>query len=110
MKFSTRSEGAYQLIALSGEIDLHHSPQLREEILKTLKAKQNLLIELSAVEYIDSSGIASMIEGLQLANSSKLKFALVNASQAVMQVLQLARLDTIFPIYPSLEAALSQDS
>ena len=62
----------------------------------------DLLVDLSAVEYIDSSGVASLVEGYQLSKSKNLKFGLVGVSDAAMQVLQLARLDKVFPIHNSI--------
>jgi len=71
--------------------------------LKLLKNDKNLLIDLSAVDYIDSSGVASLVEGFQVARNQKLEFALVGVSKAAMQVLQLARLDKVFTIHQSLD-------
>ena len=62
-------------------------------------------VDLSEVSYIDSSGIAALVEGLQNAKSKGRKFALVAVSKAVMAVLQLARLDRVFAIYPDVDAA-----
>lgn len=101
MEFTVRTEGSYTIVALSGEVDLHYSPQAREQILKYLGNKNHVLVDLSAVEYIDSSGIASLVEGYQLAKNNNLKFGLVAVSSPAMQVIQLARLDTVFPIHKS---------
>ena len=62
-------------------------------------------VELSEVSYIDSSGIAALVEGLQNAKSKGKQFGLVAVSNAVMAVLQLARLDRVFTIFPDLDAA-----
>lgn len=59
MKSNLRSEINYDVLNISGEIDLHHSPKLREEILGSLKGRKSLLINMEEVSYIDSSGIAS---------------------------------------------------
>ena len=97
-----RQEGGYTVIALIGEVDLHYSPDARKSILEQLNNGNNLLIDLSEVKYIDSSGIASLVEGFQLARSKSLQFGLVGVSEAARQVLQLARLDKIFPIRNSV--------
>jgi anti-sigma B factor antagonist len=57
------------------------------------------------VTYIDSSGIASLVEGLQVAKKQKSELALVAVSQRVRRVLELARLDKVFQIHPDLAAA-----
>jgi anti-sigma B factor antagonist len=102
-KYPVTEHGRFTVVALHGEVDLNESPRAREQILKQLKRKRPLLVDLSAVEYIDSSGVASLVEGFQLARSQQLDFGLVGVSKAAMQVLQLARLDKVFPIYDSLE-------
>ena len=103
MKYPVTEHGRFTVIALSGEIDLNVSPKAREQILKQLKHNKPLLVDLSAVEYIDSSGVASLVEGFQMARGQKQDFALVGVSKAAMQVLQLARLDKVFKIYNSLD-------
>lgn len=102
MQCETREEGGFTVIALSGEVDLHYSPAAREQILAQLNNNRHVLIDLSGVSYIDSSGIASLVEGFQLARSRKLQFGLAGVSSAARQVLQLARLDKVFPIRDSV--------
>jgi anti-sigma B factor antagonist len=92
------------IVHLSGEVDLSHSPAAREAILDSLQQQRNLLVELSEVSYIDSSGVASLVEGFQVARRKRLDFALIGVSDAALSVLRLARLDQVFPIYASREA------
>ena len=98
----------YKIIHLSGDVDLHSSPKAREAILDCLKQKLPLLVELSGVTYMDSSGVASLVEGYQTAKKQGLEFGLVAVAQSAMNVLKLARLDKVFPIHASLEARLGQ--
>ncbi|MCB1737745.1 MAG: STAS domain-containing protein [Gammaproteobacteria bacterium] len=91
------------LLRLSGEIDLSNSPLARKLILAQLDAGKPLAVDLSGVSYIDSSGIASLVEGYQKARSGNLRFALVAVSEATMKVLQLARLDQVFPLIASMD-------
>jgi anti-sigma B factor antagonist len=98
MEFRVKQEGEFTVVSLVGEVDLHYSPTARKAILDNLNKNANVLVDLSQVKYIDSSGIASLVEGFQLARSKKLQFGLVGVSDAARQVLQLARLDKVFPI------------
>ena len=98
MECSTRDEGRFKIVSLAGEVDLHYSPQARQQILDLLNKNNHLLVDLSQVAYIDSSGIASLVEGFQLARSKNLDFGLLGISDAVRQVLELARLDKVFKI------------
>ncbi len=90
--------------ALRGEVDLSSSPKARAAILACLNEDRSLLVDLSAVDYIDSSGIASLVEGFRLARDKQLMFGLLAVSDAALRVLQLARLDKVFPIYANMDA------
>ncbi len=107
MESQTHKEGSYTILKLSGEIDFHVSPKVREDVLAGLNEGQNLLVDLSGVSYIDSSGIASLVEGFQHAKGKSLSFALVGVRDGVMSVLKLTRLDKVFPMFDSTEAARS---
>lgn len=104
MQYQSHREGGFTIVSLTGEIDLYYSPKAREQILDHLNNDQHLLVDLSGVQYIDSSGVASLVEGYQLAKRKGLEFGLVGVSQAAMQVLHLARLDKVFPIRDSVSS------
>ena len=88
-----------QLITVNGEVDLYSSPELRKVILKTIPSAKGVLeVDLSGVTYIDSSGVATLVEGLRSARENGSGFVLVKPSLAVMQVLELARLDSVFEV------------
>ncbi len=104
MNINIKHEEGVSILELTGDVDLSCSPEARKHILEALQDNKNLLINLAEVTYIDSSGIASLVEGYQTAKKHSLDFALLSASDAVMSVLQLARLDKVFPIFDTLEA------
>lgn len=104
--FEIDDEQGYLVVRFTGEIDLYGTPHAREVILNCVKSGRNTVIDLSAVTYIDSSGVASLVEGYQLAKNKQLEFGLVNTSEAVMNVLQLAHLDKVFSIHASLTERL----
>lgn len=93
------------LVRLAGEVDLSWSGQVREAILDALE-QRSVGVDLAAVSYIDSSGIAALVEGLQTARDSERRFLLIAASPAVLAVLQLARLDRVFTLLPDIDSAL----
>lgn len=92
------------LIRLRGEVDLSWSQQVRHAVLEALSTSQRVGVVLSEVSYIDSSGIAALVEGFQNARSKGSGFALVAVSDSVRAVLELARLDRVFPIVADIEA------
>mgnify|MGYP003428687985 FL=1 len=98
-------DGDFALVRVSGEVDLSWSQSVRKAILDALGKVRNVGVELSGVAYIDSSGIAALVEGFQSARGKGQKFLLVAASPQVQAVLKLARLDRVFPMVDSVAAA-----
>jgi anti-sigma B factor antagonist len=103
MPYPVRSEGGFAVVELSGDVDLACSPDARATILGCLQDNRPVIVDLSQVTYIDSSGIASLVEGYQTAKKKNLRFVLVGASEAALSVLKLARLDKVFPIFERIE-------
>ena len=99
MNINTENKEGYTVIMFEGEIDLSCSPEARQSILSNLEENKNVLVDLADVSYIDSSGVATLVEGYQTAKKQSLNFGLVGVSDAAMSVLKLARLDQVFPIF-----------
>jgi anti-sigma B factor antagonist len=97
-------------VELRGEIDLESSPKARQVLLKVVDQGKPILVELSGVSYMDSSGIASLVEAYQKAKKKGAEFALVNVNPSVLRVLNLARLDKVFTFYENLESAFNAES
>src|ERR1035438_7895865 len=78
MEISVQNEADKQtaVINVKGDIDLYSSPQVRQTILDTLNGKtaKRVIVNLAAVRYVDSSGVASLVEGLQLSRKSQVRF------------------------------------
>lgn len=85
-------------VFLSGEIDLESSPAVRKALLDHLGDGRELFVDLAEVGYMDSSGIASLVEAYQRARDKSLGLTLVRVSEPVLKVLKLARLDRVFTI------------
>jgi len=94
------------IVAFSGDIDLQSSPQARHVLLEAVDRGQSVLVDLSAVHYIDSSGVASLVESFQKSRKSGQGYVLVSLSDGARRVLELARLDKVFTICGDIEEAL----
>ena len=106
MGVSTRSVGDITIVDLVGQIDLGSSPTLRKTLLNSLKTTNHLAVNLGGVSYIDSSGIASLVEVLKEAQNAKKRLVLFGVGGAVFQVLQLTRLTGVFEIAQTEEQVL----
>ena len=108
MEITERTEENVPIVALAGDIDLESSPKLRD----FLKPKSNqktpkLLLDFSGVNYIDSSGLATLIEYFQAVQGFGGKLALASLSPRVKNVFEIVRLEQIFSLYPDVPAALA---
>ena len=108
MKHRIKDENGATVVAFEGDVDLESSPEARKILLDCLGRTSSLLVDLSAVTYIDSSGIASLVESYQKARKAGGHFALVAASDSVLSVLRLSRLDKVFTMYDTLEDGLAR--
>lgn len=107
MSIEVRTEKGISIVALNGDVDLQFSPKLRKKLLELLADRRDVLVDLAEVRYIDSSGVASLVEAYQTARKHGTRFGLVGVSAAAMRVLQLARLDRVFSIFPTLDEAIA---
>jgi anti-sigma B factor antagonist len=96
----------HDVLRLAGNVDLEHSPDIRKILLAAVAERVNVFVDLSEVTYIDSSGIACLVEALQTARSHGADLDLISVSRQAMRVLELARLDMVFSIHDDLASAL----
>ncbi len=106
MEHEVRDERGALVVSFKGEVDLEHSPKAREVLLDCVGRGRAVFVDLSEVSYIDSSGVASLVEAFQLAKQMESTFALVAVNPAAMRVLALARLDRVFEIHDTLDDGL----
>lgn len=108
MNTTTRQSGDATIIDVVGDIDLYNSPEMRKVLLEALKVKRapRVIINLKDVKYIDSSGVASLVEGLKVSRTLNSKFILYGLSAAAREVLELSRLIKVFEVYDNEEQAL----
>ncbi len=100
--------GAPNILPLEGEIDLHVSPRVAASLRAMIDQKpQRLVVDLSRASYIDSSGLAVLIEAMQNVEAYGGKFILAGLQENVRPIFEIARLDQVFVIFPHVEAALA---
>ncbi|MBI2993765.1 MAG: STAS domain-containing protein [Gammaproteobacteria bacterium] len=109
MQFKLRAVGKYTVIDWTGDMDLSCTSDARKQLLQCQDDGQHVLVDLTAVFHIDSSGVAVLVEGYQIAKEYGLDFGLVGVSHSVMSVLKLAHIDEIVPIHASAEALVNSE-
>ena len=106
MKISVRDVGTAKVVEVEGEVDLSTSPDLRRTLLETLPDVGRLALNLGAIRYIDSSGIATLIEVLKRSQHLKKEFVLFGLSPAVQEVFRLTHVVRIFQVFQTEQEAL----
>ncbi len=108
MQIATRQAGNATVVDIKGDIDLYNSPEVRKVVLEELKEKRTarLVVNLTNVRYIDSSGVASLVEGLKISKTMGSRFMLYGLSPAAREVLELSRLIRVFEVFASEAEAL----
>ncbi|PYU16046.1 MAG: anti-sigma factor antagonist [Acidobacteria bacterium] len=108
MQISTRQSGKATIVDVSGDIDLYNSPEVRKVLLAALREERapRVIVNLREVRYIDSSGVASLVEGLKVSRELGSRLVLLGLSQAVRDVLELSRLNKVFEVCDTEEQAL----
>lgn len=97
------------ILTVSGEVDLYSSPNVRKNIIALTSQKiPTVILDLKNVSYMDSSGVATLVEGLQIIEKYNGKLLLCGLNSMVREVFELSRLDTVFSIYENLETIKEQ--
>ena len=108
MNISTRQFENVSIVDVTGDITLYNTPEVRKILLDLLKEKRvkRVIVNLQNVKYIDSAGVASLVEGLKISRDLKSGFALYGLSRTAREVLELTKLIKVFEVHESEEEAL----
>ncbi len=101
MDISTRQVGNVSVVDVVGDITLYNSPEVRKVLIQLLREQRigRVIVNLLSVKYIDSAGVASLVEGLKISRDMKSSFALFGLSRTAREVLELTRLIKVFEVY-----------
>jgi anti-sigma B factor antagonist len=106
MNLSIRTTENTRIVDISGDVDLRASPLLRKQLFEALKESPKVAINLTAIRYIDSSGIAVMIEALKESQRLKRQLILFGMNGLVHDVFKLTHVIQIFHVVETEEQAL----
>lgn len=106
MTVDTAVEDGIHIFRVTGDIDLKSSPQLRARLQAALKSRpRGILIDMKGCPYIDSSGIATLVECLQGVRAAQSKMAIASVAPRVRDIFEIAHLEDIFPMFETAELA-----
>jgi anti-sigma B factor antagonist len=109
VKISLRRVETATILDVTGNIDMSNSPEVRKALLHEIREKgvTRVVLNLTAVSYIDSSGVASLIEGLKASRDSGSRFVLFGLSDSAREVLKISRLLKLFEVYDDETQAIA---
>jgi anti-sigma B factor antagonist len=98
--------GSQLVVGVRGEVDLHSAAELRDRLMSSLaQTNSAVVVDLSQLDFIDSTGLGALVAGRNHAAETNSTFRLVCSSERLLKLFRITGLDTIFDIYPTLDAA-----
>lgn len=102
-----RWEGKIAIIDAFGDIDLHRSNNFQKALQDVLKEKPSkMVINLTDVNYMDSSGVATLVKLLSNTRKAKIDLAIAGANKRVQSVFEITRLNSVFNIFDTVQQAI----
>ena len=110
LTITTREAEGRTVVAVAGEIDVYTAPRLREQITELVAAgTYDLVIDMSAVEFLDSTGLGVLVGGLKKVRAHDGSLDLVCTQERLLKIFRITGLAKVFTIYPSVEDASAAD-
>jgi anti-sigma B factor antagonist len=109
VKISARQVDKSIILDVSGNIDLSNSPEVRKVLLREIREKgvTRVVLNLTAVAYIDSTGVASLVEGLKASRESGMRFVIFGLNSSSREAFKIVGLLKLFEIYDNEEHAMT---
>ena len=108
MQVTEKQSNDILLYSVNGDIDINSSPDIRDSFEKTIAKKaMKIVINLSGVSYIDSSGLATLVEMLKKTRSYGGKLRLSSLAPKVKSLFEITKLEKLFEIYDNEDEAVS---
>jgi anti-anti-sigma factor len=102
LKIHAKNLGTVAVLCLEGQI-VNGETEILQNIVDSLPNRHTLILDLSGVSIIDAHGLGMMLQLREQALGRGMSFELMNVNKRLSKVLQLTRLDSVFPITSALE-------
>ena len=108
LRVEVSTQGDWSVVTVGGEIDVATAPRLREQLIALVNdGRHHLVVDLSAVDFIDSTGLGVLISGLKRVRLHDGHLALVCTEPRVLKVFEITGLLAVFPVHDSLDEAVA---
>ncbi|KOG42462.1 STAS domain-containing protein [Streptomyces resistomycificus] len=107
LKVTTRDAETGPVLEIVGELDYANAGELRDLLATiTLQPGQRFVVDLSRMEFCDSSGITALIAAHSLAQEAQADIVLAGVPANTLRILRIVGLDQIFTLYPDRDSAV----
>src|SRR5204863_1579212 len=97
------------VITITGELDIATSPKVRELLSDAARDRDRpLVIDLTRCDFVDSTGLATLLHGAKPAQNGESNVALVSAGGEVRRLLELTAIDRTIPVFDTVEKAVNR--
>ena len=109
LKLKTDQVGEVTILAVAGEVDIHTTPQLRAKLMELVHEEEvlNIIVDLRAVSFIDSTGLGALIGGLKRTRLRGGYLELIVTRSSTLKIFEITGLADVFVIYSSTSDALA---
>jgi anti-sigma B factor antagonist len=105
LSVSKYGEEAVPVVGVSGEVDVYAAPELRERLTELLENGQSIVVDLTEVGFLDSTGLGALVAARTSAGERGASLPLVCTHQRILKLFTITGLDGVFKIYDTIEAA-----
>ncbi|MFC7549062.1 STAS domain-containing protein [Plantactinospora sp. GCM10030261] len=111
LSLTTRTVGDHTVLEVGGEVDVYTAPRLRERLVELIDdGARKVVVDLGRVDFLDSTGLGVLVGALKRLRTVQGTFGLVCDKEPLLKIFRITALDQVFPIYPTVDAAMAADS
>jgi anti-sigma B factor antagonist len=108
LEVEVTEHGDFRVLGVKGEVDVFTAPKLREQMIDLVEQGHfNLIVDLSSVDFLDSTGLGVLVGGLKRVKTHDGSLRLVCSNERILKIFSITGLTSIFPIHATLEEALA---
>lgn len=106
LSLNTSSQGQYEVLEVTGEIDVYTAPRLRERLIDLVnQGHHHLVVDVEKVEFLDSTGLGVLVGGLKRVRANGGSLLIVCTQERLLKIFRITGLEKVFGIYGSVHEA-----
>lgn len=110
MHLNRRSEADFQVLEVTGEIDVYTAPRLREAIVELIGEGNNkIIIDVDRVDFLDSTGLGVLVGGLKKVRENGGSLEVICSQSRIRKIFEITGLDQVFGLHDDISGATSRD-